>query len=299
MTVPPSPGAASRVVRNCSVNSFSPARSWWARERVEEARRAAAVRRARAEVGHELGQPVEVEQAVLVVVPGDEPDGARVVQRLEVAAEDRVGPAGRDVQDDDVVVGAALGAEHAGVGRGEQVAQHADDRRDAGAGGDEEQLAAAVLGSTNSPWACSRCTSVPGLAVVHEVVADEPVGDGLDGDRDQPVGPRAVGQRVRAPLADAVDVEADAEVLAGHVAGPVGARLDEQGGGVLGLGVHRDDPAAELGAAAQRREEVEEVGGDERAAGGLRHAAQLGAQGAPGGRRSGGGGHRLQHARSM
>ena len=130
---------------------------------VEQTRGSAAVRRARTEVGHQLGQPVEVEQAVLVVVPGDEPDGAGVVQGLQVAAEDRVGPARRDVQHDDVVVGAALGAEHAGVGGGEQVAQHADDRRDAGAGGDEEQLAARSSGSTNSPWACSRWTIVPGL----------------------------------------------------------------------------------------------------------------------------------------
>ena len=64
----------------------------------------------------------------------------------------------------------------------------------------------------------------------------------------------------------------------GHVAGPVGAGLDQQGRGVGGLGVDRDDAAAELGALAQRGEEVEEVGGHEGAAGGLGHAAQLGAQ---------------------
>ena len=220
-------------------------------------------------------------------------------ERLEVAAEDRVGPAGRDVQDDDVVVGAALGAQHARVGRGEQVAQHADDRRDARAGGDEEELAAAVLGEHELALGLLEVDEGAGLAVVHDVVADQTVGDGLHGDRDEPVGPGAVGQRVRAPLADAVDVDADPEVLAGDVAGPVGARLDEQGGRVLGLGVHRDDPAAELGAAPQGREEVEEVGGYERAAGGSRHTTQLGAQGTPGGRRSVGGGHVIQDARSM
>ena len=222
---------------------------------------------------------VEVEQAVLVVVPGDEPDGAGGVEGLEVAAEDRVGPAGRDVEDDDVVVGAALGAEHAGVGGGEEVAQHADDRRDAGAGGDEEQLADQVVGEHELALGLLEVDQGAGLAVVHEVVADQAVGDGLDGDRDQPVGARAVGQGVGAPLADAVDVDADAEVLAGHVAGPVGAGLDQQRRGVGGLGVDRDDPAAQLGALAQRREEVEEVGRDEGAAGGLGHAAQLGSAG--------------------
>ena len=49
---------------------------------------------------------------------------------------------GRDVHDDDVVVGAAGQPQHALVGDREQVAQHADHRGDAGAGGDEEELAA-------------------------------------------------------------------------------------------------------------------------------------------------------------
>ena len=140
-------------------------------------------------------------------------------------------------------------------------------------------------GSTNSPCGLLEVDQGAGLAVVHEVVADQAVGDGLDGDRDQAVGARAVGQRVGAPLADAVDVDADAEVLAGHVAGPVGAGLDQQGRGVGGLGVDRDDPAAQLGARAQRREEVEEVGGDERACWRPRpaRAASWAAQGAASG----------------
>jgi hypothetical protein len=58
---------------------------------------------------------------------------------------------------------------------------------------------------------------------VDEVVAHQAVGDGLDGDGDAAVAARAVGERVGPPLAYAVDVDADAEVLAGDVAGPVGA----------------------------------------------------------------------------
>ena len=111
-----------------------------------------------------------------------------------------------------------------------------------------------------------------GAGLVDEVVADQAVGHGLDGDRDPAVGAGAVGQRVGAPLADAVDVDADAEVLAGHVAGPVGAGADHDGGGVGGLGVDLLDPAAQVGAGAQRGEEVEVVGGEQRRGRGLGQA---------------------------
>ena len=152
-----------------------------------------------------------------------------------------------------------VGRQHAVVGAREEVAQHADDRRDAGAGGDHEELAA--LGRQHE--LAGRLLEVDqraGRGAVDEVVADQAVGHGLDGDRDAAVAARAVGERVGAPLAYAVDVDADAEVLAGHVAGPVGAGADHDGGGVGGLGVDRLDAAAQVGAGAQRGEEVEEVG---------------------------------------
>ena len=133
-------------------------------------------------------------------------------------------------------------------------------------------------GSTNSPAACSRWTRVPGSRLVDEVVADQAVGDGLDGDRDAAVAARAVGERVGAPLAYAVDVDADAEVLAGHVAGPVGTGADHDGRGVGGLGVHRLDASAQVGAGAQRREEVHEVGRQVGRGGGLGDADEVVAQ---------------------
>ena len=114
--------------------------------------------------------------------------------------------------------------------------------------------------------------------VVHEVVADQAVGHGLDRDRDQAVGARAVGERVGAPLAHTVDVDADADVLARHVAGPVGAGLD-QSVAASGVSGWTETTAAQVGARAQGREEVEEVGGDQRRAGGL---GQLGAGGRAG-----------------
>ena len=80
------------------------------------------------EVGDQVGEVVDVEHAVLVVVARDEADRAGGVERLEVADEDRVGVARGDVDHDDVVVGAARRAQHALVGAREEVAQHADDR---------------------------------------------------------------------------------------------------------------------------------------------------------------------------
>ena len=120
------------------------------------------------------------------------------------------------------------------------------------------------VGSTKSPAACSSWTSVPGLGVPDEVVADLAVGNGLDGDADPAVGARAVGQRVGPPLPYAVHVDADPDVLPGDVAGPVGAGPDLERGGVGGLGQHGHDPAAQLGAAPERVEQVEVVGGQQR-----------------------------------
>ena len=90
--------------------------------------------------GTSVGEVVDVEDAVLVVVARDEPDQPGVVERAEVGDEDRVRLARRDVHDGDVVARAAAQPDDAGVGDREEVAQHPDHRGDAGAGGDEQQL---------------------------------------------------------------------------------------------------------------------------------------------------------------
>ena len=103
----------------------------------------------------------------------------------------------------------------------------------------------------------------PGAA--HDVGADHALRDRLDGDRDAAVGPVDRGrQRVRAPLAHAVDVEADPDVLASNVPGPAASGTDHQGHGVAGLGVDLDDPAAQVGADAQGAHEVEVVSREQR-----------------------------------
>ena len=111
----------------------------------------------------------------------------------------------------------------------------------------------------------------------HEMVGDLAVGDRLDGDRDAAVGPIGLGgQRVGPPLADAVDVDADADVLPGGVRAPAAARLDDQADGVACFGVDGDDPAAQLGAGAQRVDDVEVVGGNQRRGDPLGEAKEVG-----------------------
>ena len=101
---------------------------------------------------------------------------------------------------------------------------------------------------------------MPGSGVADEVVADHAVGHGLDGDRDAAVGARAVGQRVGAPLR-ARRRRRRRSGRTGRGRGPAQSRTrpDHQGRGVGGLGVDRHDAAAQVGAGAQRGEEVEEV----------------------------------------
>ena len=111
-----------------------------------------------------------------------------------------------------------------------------------------------------------------------QVGAHLAVRDRLDGDRDVAVGAGAVGQGVGPPLAYAVDVDADPDVLARDVAGPVGSGADHDGGGVGRLGLDLDDAPAQVGAAAQRVEEVEVVRGQQRRRGALGQPGRLAQQ---------------------
>ncbi len=132
-------------------------------------------------------------------------------------------------------------------------------------------FAGAGLGRVKSPVAWSSMTRVPGAVARTRWLRDLAVGDRLGGDRDAPrrdagrgraVG--AVGEAVGAPVAHAVDVDADADVLPGHVAEPAAARADDDRHGIRGLGAHLDDAAAQVGAGAQRVDQVEVVARHER-----------------------------------
>ena len=145
------------------------------------------------------------------------------------------------------------------------VAQDAHDRRDAGAGGDEQRLLRRLLGQAELTGGLVQLDDRARADPVHEVVADLPVRDGLHGDGEAAVGPAEHrGDRVGAPLADAVDVDADADVLPGGVRQPVAAGADDDARRVPGLAVHGLDPAAQGGAGAERVEQVEVVDGQQR-----------------------------------
>ena len=113
-----------------------------------------------------------------------------------------------------------------------------------------------------------------------QVVRDLAVGDRLGRDRDAARGDAgrgravgAVGEAVGAPVAHAVDVDADPDVLPGHVAEPAATGPDDDRHGIRGLGAHLEDAAAQVGAGAQRVDQVEVVAGHERGGQGLGHLA--------------------------
>ena len=113
-----------------------------------------------------------------------------------------------------------------------------------------------------------------------QVVRDLAVGDRLGGDRDAARGDAgggravgAVGQAVGPPVAHAVDVDADPDVLAGDVPEPAATGPDDDRHGIRGLGAHLEDAAAQVGARAQRVDQVEVVTGHERGGQGLGHLA--------------------------
>ena len=122
-------------------------------ERLEQAGRPAGVRRALGDVGHDRVQVVDVEHAVGVGVQLDEPQPALRGVPAQLVTEDHLGAGQRGVQQHDV------GGEQHGLR--EQVAQHPDDRGDAGPGGDQQQLSGIGSESTKSPSAWPRWTIWP------------------------------------------------------------------------------------------------------------------------------------------
>ena len=127
------------------------------------------------------------------------------------------------------------------------------------------RILAAVGAEGEFPAAWSSWTTVPTVARRTRWLLTMPSGMAFTVIVMQPSARYGLrGQRVGPPLADTVDVDTDADVLAGHVATPAAARLDHQGDGVAGLGVDRDDAAAQGGAGAQGVDDVEVVGGNQR-----------------------------------
>jgi hypothetical protein len=160
---------------------------------------------------------------------------------------------------EDHVVGVACRMQHDHVSHRAAVeaAQHAHDRRDAAACADEQQLVGQLLGQHEVALDAAQADDAARPAVAHEVRGDGPRVNCLDSDRDPAV--LALGlarERVGAPVADALDVDTDPQVLPGLVAGPLVAGPDQHGRGVVGLAADLLDPAAQL---ARRPERVDQL----------------------------------------
>lgn len=98
---------------------------------------------------------------------------------------------------------------------------------------------------------------------VDEVRRQEAVGIGLDGDGDGVAGVLPERrQRVRAPVPASVDLQTDADVLAGFVVrGESPARLDDDRRRDVGLLTDLDDASAQLARRPQRIDQVQVVVG--------------------------------------
>ena len=122
-------------------------------------------------------------------------------------------------------------------------------------------------GSMKSPSTPPRRTIAAGLGLRARGSGETlPSVDELGRDRDAAVGPARVGrERVRAPVVHAVDDHADPQVLAGLVARPLVAGLDDDRDGVVGLRLDPLDPPAQLARRPQRVDQLEVVVGQQRA----------------------------------
>ena len=153
-----------------------------------------------------------------------------------LAEDDLLGPA-RRVQQDGVIELAGL----------VEMAQHAHDRGDAAPRTDEQKLGRQFVGQQELALDPTQGDDRSRASAPNEIRRDLPLIDVLDRDADQAVGPLGVrGQRIGPPVAHPLDVDADAQVLAGLVPAPPVAGLDQNRGRVGSLGFDALDPPAQL-----------------------------------------------------
>ena len=153
--------------------------------------------------------------------------------------------------------------------RGHEGADHRHDRRQAAAGREHEQRPR-VLGEHEVALRGVEEEDVADLGAAGEGRRDE--ADGGDGDgRVVADGGR---QRVAAPLAHPVDLDADAGPLAGGVGVPAAAGAEVDRRRVGGLADHLGDDAAQLARRGQRVDQIEDVLGRERGRQERRHTPE-------------------------
>src|SRR6185312_15097592 len=112
-------------------------------------------------------------------------------------------------------------------------AQYPHHGGDATAGRDEQQGFGAILGQREVAGGLAEEDDSAGCDATNEVRGDDSAARRLDRDRDRAArGVRRRRQRIGALVADAVDLDADRDVLAGAMAPPSGSRPDRDGGAV-------------------------------------------------------------------
>ena len=103
------------------------------------------------------------------------------------------------------------------------------------------------VGQHEGAFDAAEPDQVAGPGAAHQVGRDLAGLDQFRGDRDAAVGAAGVGgQRVGAPVVDAVDDDADPQVLARLVAAPLVAGADQDGRRLGGLRLDPLDPAAQF-----------------------------------------------------
>ena len=183
------------------------------RQCVQQAGRTAGPGLALAPIGHaavELGDVPATVAVVVVLV--QRVAGVLARERAKIAAEDRVLGRRGDVHVCDVGKPARAVRERS---------QHPHDRRHAAAGRHEQQRMLESVREDELPGRRREPDQHALAGMADEVLGHQPARDPLDGDGDPAVAsPRHRRQRIRPPVPHAVDVDADAHVLARHVLGP-------------------------------------------------------------------------------
>ena len=224
---------------------------------VEHRRRPARPGGALAPVGAHRVELVEGEHPLGVGEPLDH--GQRrvlLVQGAQLVAEDHPLLGGRGVDQHRVRHGVAA------VER----AHHRHHRGDAAAGDEEQRLLRRRVGEGELTGGCGEADDRAGLETADQVVGEEALRHRPHGDGDRALAAhRDRAQRVGPPVEATLHLDADADVLAGLVVeGPPPPGLDDQGGGVVGLGDDPLDASAQLAGRPERVDQRQVVVGVER-----------------------------------
>ena len=140
------------------------------------------------------------------------------------------------------------------------VAEHAHDRRDPAACGDEQRPQRDRVGKHEVTLRQAEGQVVAGHDVPHEMLRDASAGRGLHRDRDAfVVAPRSRGDGIRTGVVHAADGHAHPDVLPRAVPPPLAARTQGERPGARGLVPHAHDARLELVGGPQGVHQLEVV----------------------------------------